>query len=144
MPTAATAVAPVLLAQLLAPSPQPGPVRLPALSPPPRQELPPLRSPLRAPDAPQAPGMPPVAPGGLAPEPATPVAPVVPDALMPRVEGLERYPPPVLQQILAPCLAPQLDSAASARRRELGEPGGPSRDSGAQGPTGVKIGRAHV
>jgi hemolysin activation/secretion protein len=102
MPTAATAaVAPVLLAQLLAPSPQPGPVRLPALSPPPRLEPPPERSPLQAPAAPEA-------PGEQAPEPASPEAPAVPDGPLPRLEGLERYPPALLQRILAPCLAPGL------------------------------------
>lgn len=68
---AAPALASLLLAQLLAPSPQPGPVRLPAgLHGTPRQERP------------------------------------VPLVAPPRIEGLERYPPAVLQQLLQPCLAP--------------------------------------
>ncbi|MFN7898996.1 MAG: ShlB/FhaC/HecB family hemolysin secretion/activation protein, partial [Synechococcaceae cyanobacterium] len=99
MPPAATALAPVLLAQLLAPSPQPGPVRLPAPGPPPRQEQPPIRAPLLAPAAPRG-------PANRAPLPSSPVAPADPEASLPRVEGLERYPAALLQQILAPCLAP--------------------------------------
>ena len=99
MPTAATAMAPVLLAQLLAPSPQPGPVRLPAPGPPQRQEQTPTRAPLLAPPAPRA-------PAGGAGEPASPGAPAGPEASLPRVEGLERYPAALLSRLLAPCLAP--------------------------------------
>ncbi|MEB3156156.1 MAG: ShlB/FhaC/HecB family hemolysin secretion/activation protein [Cyanobacteriota bacterium] len=85
------AAAPLLVAQLLAPSPQPGPVRLPA------RERPPVLSPAPSPTPP------------LAPDPAAPSGP------LPRVEGLERYPPPLLQQILAPCLAPDEDPAGGGR-----------------------------
>ena len=90
-------LAPLLLAQLLAPSPQPGPVRLPSAAPaPPRQELPPALAP-----APPADPTPP-APGPRAKEPGGAGTDTLPP---PRVEGLERYPPAVLQRILAPCLS---------------------------------------
>ena len=94
---ASTAVAPLLLAQLLGPSPQPGPVRLPAT---------PVPSPLqeRVPSLAPPPGPAPTTPAGPAPTPASPGGAVVP---APRVEGLERYPAAVFQQLLAPCLQPE-------------------------------------
>jgi hemolysin activation/secretion protein len=93
---ATAALPPLLVAQLLGPSPQPGPVRLPAAVPsPPRQERPATLPPETAP-TPAA--------------PATPAGPADEAAPPPWVEGLERYPPAVLQQLLAPCLRP--DSAA--------------------------------
>jgi hemolysin activation/secretion protein len=92
---AATALPPLLVAQLLGPSPQPGPVRLPAApASPPRQE----RAPLPAP----GPGPAPTAPAPPAPAPDGP--PGGTPAPAPKVEGLQRYPPARLQQVLAPCL----------------------------------------
>jgi hemolysin activation/secretion protein len=95
---AAAAISPLLVAQLLGPSPQPGPVRLPAApAPSPPQE----RSPTLAPP----PGSTPTAPATAEPAP-TPASPGGAAAPAPRLEGLERYPPAVLQQLLAPCLQP--------------------------------------
>ncbi|MFM7642348.1 MAG: ShlB/FhaC/HecB family hemolysin secretion/activation protein [Cyanobium sp.] len=100
MPSA-PALASLLLAQLLAPSPQPGPVRLPAgLPAQPRHVRPVPLTPLVPPTAeprPPASGASPGAP------PATDAPTTHP---LPRIEGLERYPPAVLQQLLQPCLAP--------------------------------------
>ncbi len=95
MTLATAALAPLLVAQLLGPSPQPGPVRLPAApGPAPRLERPPT----------------------LEPDPA-PVTPAGSGAPAPRVEGLERYPPAVLQQLLAPCLGPEAGNAAASLER---------------------------
>jgi hemolysin activation/secretion protein len=101
------ALAPLLIAQLLAPSPQPGPVRLPTGGPPP----PPLqeRSPVPARSTP-------------APSAPTPSSPGFESAPAPRVEGLERYSPALLHQLLAPCLRPDpgdaRPSTAAAARLE--------------------------
>ncbi|MFM8275617.1 MAG: ShlB/FhaC/HecB family hemolysin secretion/activation protein [Cyanobium sp.] len=138
MPGPPAALAPLLLAQLLAPSPQPGPVRLPTrLPPPPVQNRPPALAPAPAlanPGAPEraTPAAP--QPGGSAP-PAERAAPTAagPAAPMPRLEGLERYPSALLQQILAPCLAPDADSAAPVRSREASEQGGQRRGGGGSG-----------
>jgi hemolysin activation/secretion protein len=99
-------LAPLLVAQLLAPSPQPGPVRLPAaFPPPPRQE--------RLPSLELAPV--PASPGSALP--AAPAAAGGPTSPPPQVEGLERYPPAVLQQLLAPCLAPSAEPAGERLAR---------------------------
>ena len=114
---AVPALAPLLLAQLLAPSPQPGPVRLPAgLPAPPRQErpVPPMAEP--QPPAPETESTPTPAPGASPGAPPATTAPTSPS--LPRIEGLERYPPAVLQQLLQPCLAPP--------------PGGPNPDPPAE------------
>ena len=85
----AAALAPLLVGQLLQPSPQPGPVRLPGPAPPAAR---PQRPPTKAPE----------------PIPA----PLLPAAPLPRVEGLERYSPAVLLRLLAPCLQPEPGGAA--------------------------------
>ena len=103
---ASAALAPLLVAQLLGPSPQPGPVRLPAVSPPsPRQERPATLAPPPATPAPAPESPPPASP---VPAPASPSGTVAPP---PRVEGLERYSPALLQQLLAPCLQPDPSDA---------------------------------
>ena len=85
----AAALAPLLVGQLLQPSPQPGPVRLPGPAPPAAR---PQRPPTKAPE----------------PIPA----PLLPAAPLPRVEGLERYSPAVLLRLLAPCLQPEPGGSA--------------------------------
>jgi len=85
----AAALAPLLVGQLLQPSPQPGPVRLPGPAPPAAW---PQRPPTKAPE----------------PIPA----PLLPAAPLPRVEGLERYSPAVLMRLLAPCLQPEPGGSA--------------------------------
>ena len=85
----AAALAPLLVGQLLQPSPQPGPVRLPGPAPPAAR---PQRPPTKAPE----------------PIPA----PLLPAAPLPRVEGLERYSPAVLLRLLAPCLQPESGGSA--------------------------------
>jgi hemolysin activation/secretion protein len=85
----AAALAPLLVGQLLQPSPQPGPVRLPGPAPPAAR---PQRPPTKAPE----------------PIPA----PLLPAAPLPRVEGLERYSPAVLMRLLAPCLQPEPGGSA--------------------------------
>jgi len=85
----AAALAPLLVGQLLQPSPQPGPVRLPGPAPPAaRPQWPPTKAP--------------------EPIPAT----LLPAAPLPRVEGLERYSPAVLLRLLAPCLQPEPGAVA--------------------------------
>jgi len=88
---------PLLLAQLIAPPLQPGPVRLPAaapqLRPGPRPGLELEPAPLlQAPDPTPSPTE--TGPGG------TPIPGVAP---LPLVEGLSRYPAAELEQLLAPC-----------------------------------------
>jgi hemolysin activation/secretion protein len=105
---AAATMAPLLVAQLLPPSLQPGPVRLPAGGDAaPRPERAPLLTPEPAPAAPQP--TPPTTPGDATPEP-------VPSLPPPRVEGLGRYSPALLQEILAPCL--RADAGGATRRLE--------------------------
>lgn len=81
-------IATVLLAQILAPTLQPGPARLPTQAP----------AGLRP-----APRLPPATPPRPAASPAGPTPPLA-RAPLPRVEGLDRLAPAELERLLAPCL----------------------------------------
>ena len=81
-------IATVLLAQLLAPTLQPGPARLPTQAP----------AGLRP-----VPRLPPATPPRPAASPAGPTPPLA-RAPLPRVEGLDRLAPAELERLLAPCL----------------------------------------
>lgn len=100
MPAPGAAALPLLLAQLLAPSAQPGPVRLPADQPP---RSSPGQPPSRRPSLeviPPNPGSAP--PADPAPRPSAEVRQFPP----PRIEGLDRYTSAELERILQPCLTP--------------------------------------
>jgi hemolysin activation/secretion protein len=95
-------VLPLLLAQLVAPPLQPGPVRLPASSPEQSSPAAPARRGILSPDQ---------RPEGAPTEPATPPAPAPAPAPLPKVQGLTLYDPGTLRSILAPCATIQ-DPAA--------------------------------
>jgi hemolysin activation/secretion protein len=91
-------VLPLLLAQLVAPPLQPGPVRLPAPLPERISPAAPPRREIRSPDQ---------QPQGAPPQPVYPQAPAPsPDPLLvPQVKGLTLYSPATLRAILTPCAA---------------------------------------
>jgi len=91
-------VLPLLLAQLVAPPLQPGPVRLPGPLPERISPAAPPRREIRSPDQ-QPEGAPPQ------PQPLYPQAPAPTPAPFPQVKGLTLYNPATLRAILTPCAA---------------------------------------
>jgi len=114
MPSPAPALLPLLLSQLLAPSVQPGPVRLPAgpAAPagPAGSPFPPHPSPRFTPSSlpegslPAQPAPDPSAPDADSSKPHDRKSPPQPASILPRVEGLNLYDQAELERILQPCL----------------------------------------
>ncbi|MFI0404255.1 MAG: ShlB/FhaC/HecB family hemolysin secretion/activation protein, partial [Cyanobium sp.] len=99
MPSPAPALMPLLLAQLLAPSVQPGPVRLPAGPAPPAA---PASSPIPSKSSPLI--LPSPAPDRPLPAPPNQVPSDSKTSILPRVDGLTLYPQAELERTLQPCL----------------------------------------